>query len=217
MMSAPKEESHAPDRYQELAYKLVTRESSSTLPRGAVIALVSPHPEAGVTHLTRNLECRMNTGVSEAAQLAITLDGRHIVDSGIPLGMMVVAKLGAQTLASELPEGVTLETKLNRLSGNWRNDPRHRSDCIEVMRGLFKLILIDCPSIKQSAAIFSIAPLVDGVIIVVEADRTTRRQLEYLSRTIRAARGCVLGYILNKRTYCIPNGLYRILERGGLA
>jgi Mrp family chromosome partitioning ATPase len=58
--------------------------------------------------------------------------------------------------------------------------------------------------------------MLDGVIIVVEANKTTSHQLAYLEKTIQGASGVVLGHILNKRTYPIPVWLNTQLERLGL-
>jgi Mrp family chromosome partitioning ATPase len=56
-----------------------------------------------------------------------------------------------------------------------------------------------------------VAPFVDGVILVIEANRTRREQLWQAEQSISAAKGKLLGYILNKRTYDVPKWLYRIL------
>lgn len=212
------EEIQLPDKYQELVYKLMQTGRDCALPHAAAFAFVSPHPKAGVTHITRTLASRMNTDLkgADSAQLTIALDCGSMAHSGIPFGQLVAESLETRTLASELEKDYTLKVQLNSLTGNWKQDYGYRVSCMEALRGLFKLILIDCSSMKGSADICSIAPLVDGVIIVVEADKTTRSQLGYLTRTIRTAGGCVLGYILNKRTYPIPSGLYQILEKGGL-
>jgi Mrp family chromosome partitioning ATPase len=75
---------------------------------------------------------------------------------------------------------------------------------------------VECRPLKKSAEIASVACLVDAVLIVVEANETTRSQLERLARTIHMAGGHVLGYILNKRTYPVPSSVYQFFERAGL-
>ena len=72
-------------------------------------------------------------------------------------------------------------------------------------------MLIDCPSLKESQDVLALAPLVDGVFLVVEANKTTKRQIAFLERTIQAAGGNSLGYLLNKRTYPIPEWAYKVL------
>jgi Mrp family chromosome partitioning ATPase len=57
---------------------------------------------------------------------------------------------------------------------------------------------------------------VDGVLLVVEANRTQKSQVAYLEQTIEGAGGKVLGHLLNKRTYPIPAWLFNKLERWGI-
>ena len=51
--------------------------------------------------------------------------------------------------------------------------------------------------------------MVDGVILVVEADRTKRDQIQRAQQTIEMANGKLLGLVLNKRRYVVPKWIYR--------
>jgi Mrp family chromosome partitioning ATPase len=77
-------------------------------------------------------------------------------------------------------------------------------------------VLIDCPSLKESTDILGLAPLVDGVLMVIEANRTTKEQIVYLERTLERGGGRILGHLLNKRTYPIPEWVHRKLEKLGI-
>ena len=75
----------------------------------------------------------------------------------------------------------------------------------------FDLILIDSPSGDVSTDAFSISPKVDGVILIVEA-KNTRWQIAYdVKERIIKHGGNVLGVILNKRKYYIPEFIYKRL------
>jgi Mrp family chromosome partitioning ATPase len=93
----------------------------------------------------------------------------------------------------------------------WEGSRQHRRDCIDLLRREFDYTIVDCPSLKESGDVLSIAPFVDGVVLVVEANYTRRDQLQHAEHTIEAAQGNILGHILNKRTYEIPNWIYRRL------
>jgi hypothetical protein len=54
------------------------------------------------------------------------------------------------------------------------------------------------------------------MVLVVEANRTQREQLLYAERTIEGAKGRILGHVLNKRSYVIPNWLSFKMEAIGL-
>jgi hypothetical protein len=53
-------------------------------------------------------------------------------------------------------------------------------------------------------------------MIVVEANRTTKSQLSYLERTLEGAGGKILGQLLNKRTYPIPEWVHTRTESLGI-
>lgn len=80
-----------------------------------------------------------------------------------------------------------------------------------VLKRSFSHILVDCPALKSSSDALIIAPMVDGVVLVVEADRTTKEQVTWAQRTIEKANGKLLGVVLNKRRYPIPELIHRWL------
>ncbi len=95
--------------------------------------------------------------------------------------------------------------------GPWDASWQYRRDCIDLLRSEFDHSIIDCPSLKTTGDLLSIAPFVDGVLLVIEANRTRRdepRQAEY---SIAAAGGKLLGFILNKRICEMPMWLDRML------
>ena len=72
-------------------------------------------------------------------------------------------------------------------------------------------MLIDCPAIREGNDLLSLAPFVDGIILVVEAGGTRKEQILHAEKAIGFARGKLLGHILNKRRYDVPEWLYRRL------
>jgi len=65
--------------------------------------------------------------------------------------------------------------------------------------------------LKVSAEAAALAANVDGVVVVVEAGRTRRDEIQNARRTLEMARGNFLGFILNKRSYPVPEWLYKRL------
>ena len=95
--------------------------------------------------------------------------------------------------------------------GPWEGSWQYRRDCIDLLRFEFNHTVIDCPSLEGSGDLLSVAPFVDGIILVVEANKTRREQPRQAEQVIAAAGGKLLGYILNKRTQEVPDWLYRNL------
>lgn len=95
--------------------------------------------------------------------------------------------------------------------GPWEGGWQYRRDCIDLLRSEFDYSVIDCPPLSVSGDLLSIAPFVDGVLLVVEANRTRRDEPRKAMQSIEAAGGNLLGFVLNKRTYEIPRWLDRML------
>ncbi|HEY6442163.1 MAG TPA: CpsD/CapB family tyrosine-protein kinase [Candidatus Acidoferrales bacterium] len=79
------------------------------------------------------------------------------------------------------------------------------------LRHEFDYLLIDTPTINPHADAVPIAQLVDGIILVVGSNSTRREPARMARERLDAARVPVLGAVLNRRTYPIPEALYRIL------
>lgn len=79
---------------------------------------------------------------------------------------------------------------------------------LQHLRSAFDFILIDCSSIRASGDAAMLAPSVEGVVMVVEADSTRKDQLRNAINTIKSADGNFLGCVLNKRAYTVPGFIY---------
>ena len=78
---------------------------------------------------------------------------------------------------------------------------RDRHDCV----------LLDCGGLDSSVDLLRFAPATDGVVLVVQAGRAGKEQINRAAQMITEAQGTLLGFVLNKRRYPIPNWLYRLL------
>ena len=75
----------------------------------------------------------------------------------------------------------------------------------------FELTILDLPPVSESIVGPAIAKALDGVVLVVEAERTRTAAVQASQRTIKMHGGNVLGVVLNKRRFHIPNFIYRRL------
>jgi Mrp family chromosome partitioning ATPase len=80
-----------------------------------------------------------------------------------------------------------------------------------ILRGHFGYVLLDTPALGSTATAISFARHVDGVVIVVEAERTRWPVVENTIKAYEAAGAKVLGVVLNKRAFYIPRWVYRWL------
>jgi len=75
----------------------------------------------------------------------------------------------------------------------------------------FDLVLIDSPPAITSPESLSLCRWMDGVILIVEADKIPQPVVEYVRESIVKNGGRILGMVLNKRRYHIPGFLYKRL------
>jgi len=82
---------------------------------------------------------------------------------------------------------------------------------LEELRTEFDYVLVDVPPINHYSDAISLGQLADGVAIVLEAHSTRRQSALKAVTTLQAAQIPILGAVLNKRTFPIPEMLYRLL------
>jgi MinD-like ATPase involved in chromosome partitioning or flagellar assembly len=96
-------------------------------------------------------------------------------------------------------------------ASDWDSSSEYRKACVDALRWNFDYILIDCPSPSVSSDLTTLAPVIDGVAVVVKAAQTRRRQVQHCQEMIESAGGNFLGFVLNQRQYPVPGWLYRRL------
>ncbi len=82
---------------------------------------------------------------------------------------------------------------------------------IKELRAEFDHVLIDAPPVNLYADAILLGQLADGVILVLESNSTRREAARRAKETLEAAKVRLLGVVLNKRTFPIPEALYRKL------
>ena len=71
--------------------------------------------------------------------------------------------------------------------------------------------MIDSPPLSTYSDGIVLGQLSDGVVMVLEANSTRREAALRVAEGLRARQIKVLGAVLNKRTFPIPEGLYHRL------
>jgi capsular exopolysaccharide synthesis family protein len=79
------------------------------------------------------------------------------------------------------------------------------------MRKEFDFVLIDTPALSQYADAVALGRLSDGMIFVLEANSTRRESAIKVIENLRASNVQILGAVLNKRDYPIPESVYHRL------
>lgn len=82
---------------------------------------------------------------------------------------------------------------------------------IKELREEFSYVLIDAPALNLFADAIALGRLADGVIVVLQADSTRRNSALKAIEGLRDAHVEVLGAVLNRRSFPIPEFLYKRL------
>lgn len=81
----------------------------------------------------------------------------------------------------------------------------------EMLKARFDLVVIDSPPLEVSSDGLALVRNVDGVVLVLEAEKTRMPVVEHLKHAVVQSGGNILGVVLNKRRYYIPQWIYRWL------
>ena len=120
-----------------------------------------------------------------------------------------------QTFAQEPLSGIWRLSATGKLAGAtraWDTDPRFVRDVMQHLRSRFGVIILDCGPLLSSPDLPKLGHLVDGAVMVVEAGRSTRPQIEHALEVLSLAGSDFKGFVLNRRTYPIPERVYRWLR-----
>ncbi len=85
------------------------------------------------------------------------------------------------------------------------------SRLMEEVRQRYDFVLIDSAPALRSSQTRTIAPKTDGVIVVARANQTRWEVVLELKRVLERDGARLLGSVLNKRQFVIPQALYRFL------
>ena len=77
------------------------------------------------------------------------------------------------------------------------------------LRQEFDFVIIDVPPLTPYSDAIGLGQIADGLVLVLEANSTRREAAFQVAENLRAANVRILGAVLNKRTYPIPDSLYR--------
>ncbi len=85
------------------------------------------------------------------------------------------------------------------------------TDLMDTLRQQFDLVIFDLPPVEASSGALRLAGLLDGVLLVLEAERVRCHVAQRTAQLLTRAQGQVLGAVVNKYQRHIPGWLYRRL------
>jgi len=159
------------------------------------------------------------------AEVAATLYGRRVLVLGVAPEVVGDTRSRGRPLFEALRAGDDIDPLIAEVGHNLfaaalvplgSSRRRTAADLTDGMawrklRSRFDEIVLDVPSAARSRLGLVCAPFADGVLVVLEAERTRAPVAERLIANLRALRANVVGTVLNKRRFYVPDAVYRRL------
>lgn len=187
--------------FRRLTYTLFNNSEATQSRRSTVVAVTSPTRGEGVTYVSQLL----------SRELSRDQIGRTLYCTSGDLASASLENDKVQSVSAK-SGGWRLTPRGDEGNAAWEFNPSARCARIETLRQRFEYIIVDCPAVCVSGDISGVASLTDGVLLVVAAGCSSKRQIDYARGVIDEAGGTLKGCVLNRRTYPIPNFLHSILK-----
>ena len=179
---------------------------------GRSVLFIAPNPGAGSSSIAHGYS---QVAIQASDRRILMVDARDpgpqeelprpTITHAISTGKLVTQT--AQLLGGGLYHNLLMSHGTQERTASLLKEPRFwRSLTAE-----FDEVVIDTPAVSESQLGLVLASLVDGVVVVVEAEETSRSQVRKLVDDLRQFRANVLGTVLNKRRDYLPKWLYRRL------
>ncbi|HEY0837991.1 MAG TPA: hypothetical protein VGE72_29010 [Azospirillum sp.] len=216
--------------FRHLYYEVMSRVGDR---RGALVQFIGASPGCGVSSVARMFAlaaASLGDGPVFLFDLAGTENGQHawfrelaartpggaltpMDDALLPAGgLWVDGEVGRTHLRGHWVDGLRLGVSECRdLDPPPGLDLRGQAAFWERLRAGFGLVVVDAPA---SSGVFDgilLAGHMDGVVLVVEAEETRTPVAAHLRDELEEAGASILGVVLNKRRFHIPQLFYRWL------
>ncbi len=186
--------------------------------RGRMVGFIGAHEGAGATSISAEL-ARVAEKGHGATVLLVDTDSRGGAACG-RFGLKPATGI-QDALANNRPvEEAIVQSGSSHLylsvlstnsAGGINADSKTLQSALDRLRDEFDFILFDAPPAMESATGLAISAMADGMILVVEAEKTRWQVAESVRDAVEKQGGNVLGVVLNKRQYHIPDFVYKRL------
>jgi uncharacterized protein involved in exopolysaccharide biosynthesis/Mrp family chromosome partitioning ATPase len=206
-----------PDLEEEMIELYESIESAASSDKRRIIQFISSVKGEGTTMIVRKFAQILATRFGRSVLL---LDANY---NNLDEGPSAEAK-SKQELGAVIQQGNLLEKALypvadtglylgvlSRHTGLFPffSDVQKIDQLWQVLQGRFELVLIDSPAATETPEGLVIGRKADGIVLLVEADKTRWPVVASVRDKIMKRHGNLLGVVLNKRKYYIPGWIYR--------
>jgi len=185
-----------------------------------IITITSSHHAEGKTITAVNLAISMARDLNKKQILLVDADMRRASLSkylGIKSDLGLADLIANGTNIDEALLNVGIDNLTVLPAGRIPHNPaellgsQKLRNLISLLRGRYDYVIFDTPPIIPVTDAGLLAAQTDGVVMVVQANRTQKGVVKHSQSLILQAQAKVLGYILTNIQYHIPGYIYRYL------
>ncbi|MGA8141776.1 MAG: polysaccharide biosynthesis tyrosine autokinase [Desulfobaccales bacterium] len=184
-----------------------------------VIALTSSSSGEGVSTVASNLALAL---ARRGNQRVLLVEANHFRPSvhkifGIEIttGLTDVASGGPGTLMSinnpHLANLDVIQSGQGEISLSQLADSKEFAELLKLWKSKYSFVILDMPAIFKTHSTLRLASLADGVVLVVEAETVRYEVVERAKTQLAQAQANIMGIVLNKRKFHIPERIYHRL------
>ncbi len=175
-----------------------------------VVQIVGAEPEAGTTTVCNRLG-RLAANAMGQSVLVLNAASRPLARRPAAGGGAAAAVVQAGSRAETAPTMVV--ANLQEVAGDTALlNPRSLRNCWDRLRQDYEWVILDSPPVEDSPLALALAPTVDGVVLVLAAERTRYAVAAQARDALLASGANLLGTVLNRRRRYLP----RFLEALGV-
>ena len=197
---------HAEEMARLYAMILLALPARSRRRRSRIIQVMSSQPSEGVSSVVLGLGVAATT-VGRARTLICDARAPRALANGRPsLNDVVTGEANLAEVVARQPE---IGLEYCTLGGSETGQAMVLNEQAIIplfteLRLLFDLVVIDAPPAHESFVGLNLARRADGIVLVVEAERTKAEMLVATQKLLRASGGKILGVVLNRQRHKKP-------------
>lgn len=164
--------------------------------KSGIFVVAAPHPGAGTTYVVNLLAMELTREFGNCVMVS-----SPSVSANSPL-------FGSAAYTQQAPNlWVPVRDK------DFDVLPEHELSgvVLGMERECFDFVLIDAPALSTGRRALRLGQKADGAFLVVEAGTTKKEQIEQAERYFASSATRLQGVILNRRTYAIPESIFKVL------
>lgn len=210
---------HGLSEYYDALFQQLRSHFGSFEDTARTVGLTSCLRSEGVTtvsaHLAASAAHQLNSPVL-LIETDVRRDRNSYTVTGRPTAGLYDVLLGKADVqdclqATEFANVCALGTGIHLARGATRYPKHAFSELMERLKSDYRMIVVDLPHAHELTDCFSICGLVDGVLLVVEAEKVRAQVARRVKELLVQADANLLGVVYNKRQNHVPDWLYRRL------